>query len=400
MIDASTDAVTGSFPASAPSFLAYDSQTNALYVASRENGQILAYNATTYASLGPALDIQSSIVAGGIAYDANDHDVYVSNMDDSSISVISTTTQYPVTFTESGLVSGTSWSVDLNGTSNSSTTPNIGFVEPDGTLPFTVGPVSGYVANVTAADVTVSGAGVTVYIGFTSTSPASYPVMFNETGLPSGTMWSVTLGGVNLGSVTSSISFSESAGPYTFAVGSVPGYGASPSSGSIVVTNAPRFEDITFSAGSGALTASLTAEPASLTLGDSTTLTTTTGGGVAPFSYVYTGLPKGCTTANSTSLPCTSTTLGTFNVTVTVTDHSGAHAVANATLKVLASPSSSSGPSGLSTTDWVIIAIVVIAALLALLFVVGRRRRKVTEAPSTSGVPPLPMPPPPPAAPP
>ncbi|MGA8274794.1 MAG: YncE family protein [Thermoplasmata archaeon] len=394
VINASTNQLVGSFSSYAPSYLAYDSGTNSLYMSSRENGQVNAYNATTYALLGPPLNIQSSIISGGIAYSATTGYIYVSNMYDSSISILSgvNVTSYPVTFVESGLTTGTTWGVTLGGSPNDSVGRTIGFIEPNGTYPFTIASVTGYVANVTSGDVLVSDGPATVYIGFTTQSSSnSYPVQFNETGLPAGTQWGVSLapsfaGGSSSVAAPSSIVLEAPNSTYTFTVAAVPGYSASPSSGSLTVAGLPLYQKIAFTAGASALTASLTVDPTSLTLGTSAGFTTTPGGGTPPYSYVYSGLPTGCTTSSVAAFTCTPTVTGTFTITVNVTDLNGAHAVAHATLTV-ASPSSPAGTSGLSTLDWGLLVVVVLVILLLLFFFLWRRRRKdePTPAPKPEG---------------
>jgi hypothetical protein len=77
--------------------------------------------------------------------------------------------EYAVKFTETGLPAGTSWSVTLNGTQESSTSTTLTFTEPDGVYLFMVGPVSGYTVN-PEGNVTVSGGPVDVPIVYTSTS--------------------------------------------------------------------------------------------------------------------------------------------------------------------------------------------------------------------------------------
>ncbi len=77
---------------------------------------------------------------------------------------------YPVTFSETGLPNGTTWSVALNGTTRSSTGPAIQFTEVNGNYSFTIGTVSGYSANPPSGSVTVSGGPVSRTIAF---SPAS-----------------------------------------------------------------------------------------------------------------------------------------------------------------------------------------------------------------------------------
>ena len=201
---------------------------------------------------------------------------------------------YAVSFTESGLPTGTSWWVILAGNEISSTSGTITFQEPDGTysyqvdnsppngVQYTVSPSSGtvsvsgfsstnyifytvnYYLTVNAnsqSDGTVSpssgwylagetwtlfaipnfgyslsswtGTGAGSYSG-TSSSPSitlngpitetanfyqqSYTVTFSESGLPSGTVWWVDLGGLNLSSSSPSINFNLPDGTYDYTV--------------------------------------------------------------------------------------------------------------------------------------------------------------------------------------
>ena len=74
---------------------------------------------------------------------------------------------YPVTFPEGGLPSGTSWSVQVNGTSVSATAPSpVAFQLPNGTYAFQVASVDGYSATPRSGRVVVSGASVTTSIAF------------------------------------------------------------------------------------------------------------------------------------------------------------------------------------------------------------------------------------------
>jgi YVTN family beta-propeller protein len=87
---------------------------------------------------------------------------------------------YAVTFTESGLPSGTSWNVTLGTSTQSSTGSTITFPEPNATYSFTVGSVSGYVTNPSSGAVTVQGTAVNQAVQFTipaiSVSPGRGPV--------------------------------------------------------------------------------------------------------------------------------------------------------------------------------------------------------------------------------
>ncbi|MGI0140237.1 MAG: hypothetical protein ACREBT_03690, partial [Thermoplasmata archaeon] len=162
---------------------------------------------------------------------------------------------YPVTFTESGLPSGATWCVTLNGTFQESTQSSIRFYEPNGTYAYTilndtrlviVAPENG--------SVTIQGASVSK----TATiSAAPLTITFTETGLPSGTTWSVDLNGTPNSSMGPTVSFSASwtfshTGPhwwdvsvscsYQFTVNLVSDFTASPSSGVLRVnmTNHPQ----------------------------------------------------------------------------------------------------------------------------------------------------------------
>ncbi|MEM4067527.1 MAG: hypothetical protein QXV17_11800, partial [Candidatus Micrarchaeaceae archaeon] len=88
-----------------------------------------------------------------------------------------TTTQYIVTFTESGLPSGTSWSVSMEGTTNNAVAPNsISFNAPNGTYNYTINAVSGYAASTSSGTVTVNGANISQSISFTKTTSTSLNV--------------------------------------------------------------------------------------------------------------------------------------------------------------------------------------------------------------------------------
>ncbi|MGC8861089.1 MAG: hypothetical protein ACP5QH_07830, partial [Thermoplasmata archaeon] len=73
-----------------------------------------------------------------------------------------------------------------------------------------------------------------------------YNVTFTESGLPAGTEWSVTLNGVTETANTSVIAFTEPNGTYEYTIGTVTGYTASPSSGTITVNGTNVTEAITF----------------------------------------------------------------------------------------------------------------------------------------------------------
>ena len=106
------------------------------------------------------------------------------------------TADFPVVFTETGLPTGTSWAVTLNGTPESSTTTTITFEEPNGLYLFTVPPVSGY-STILEGNITVAGEPVDFTIGFSSNAspPPSCP-SFNWAGA-NNTLYGDCTGGFN-----------------------------------------------------------------------------------------------------------------------------------------------------------------------------------------------------------
>ncbi|MCL5787329.1 MAG: hypothetical protein M1581_01785 [Candidatus Thermoplasmatota archaeon] len=80
------------------------------------------------------------------------------------------TTKYNVTFTESGLPSGTSWFVTLNGSKQSSTSSTITFSETNGTYTYTVGQVTGYNISSPSGNAKVSGTYLNITITYTNTT--------------------------------------------------------------------------------------------------------------------------------------------------------------------------------------------------------------------------------------
>lgn len=79
-----------------------------------------------------------------------------------------------------------------------------------------------------------------------------YPVTFSESGLPANTNWSVTLNGATSSSSGAAIQFAEFDGNYSFSIGTLPGYTASPQSGSVNVNGGPVSRAIAFSSAASA----------------------------------------------------------------------------------------------------------------------------------------------------
>jgi DNA-binding beta-propeller fold protein YncE len=181
------------------------------------------------------------------AYDDSNGYLYACNFDSNNLSAIST---WPtVTFRESGLPSMLAWGVSIDGrpvvTSNSS---SLTTDAPIGTHAYriVVPSNSSWIATGGTFDV-ANYTGRLVSVRFQPT----YAVGFSESGLPTGTAWSVTFDGIAKNG-TGDLSFAGILnGTYGFTVGSLvnPGFGGyvpTPSAGSLSVKGQAASESIVF----------------------------------------------------------------------------------------------------------------------------------------------------------
>jgi YVTN family beta-propeller protein len=74
------------------------------------------------------------------------------------------------------------------------------------------------------------------------------------------------------------------------------------------------------------------ASPSSLVLGGTSYLNVSAAGGLPPYTYAYTGLPAGCSTASTSTLACKPTATGSFTIRVYVNDTKGNSSSATTTL--------------------------------------------------------------------
>ncbi len=190
---------------------------------------VAKYHITTGASSGPVRETDPTIAVGW------------------------SPTKFTVKFTEKGLKSAwkTEWSVTLDGVTKSGTGGSLSFAGlAPGTYPYTIGSVANYSLNRSysgSVDLLATGEAeiaATVALKWTL---VTYHVSFEEKGLPSGTLWSVTLNGVTKTGTGSKITFAISNGTYAFSV-SASGYASTPSSGSVTVAGAPITEHVKFAA--------------------------------------------------------------------------------------------------------------------------------------------------------
>jgi DNA-binding beta-propeller fold protein YncE len=328
--------------------------------------------------------------ASSVAFDPVTGDLYSGDSIDGTVAVItplsgSSSTHYPVTFTETGLPSGTSWSVTFNSTQNSSTTDSIGYSVLDGSYSYTVGTVTGYTPAPASGPVTVNGGPESIPILFTATPPGDYSVTFTETGLPTGTSWSVTFNATPSASTTSSIGYTVPDGSYSFTVGTVTGYTPTPASGPVTVNGGPQAIPIVFTA---------------------------TPPGTYLVRFTETGLPAGTSwTVTLESTPGSSTTdtilfaegNNTYSFTVgTVSGYTAAPSSGSVvvdggpvsktiTFTAVTTPppsSSSSGFLGLPGSDGYVLLGLLVAALVVLLLLLAARRHKLPIVFTEVGLPP------------
>jgi YVTN family beta-propeller protein len=250
-----TDSVLATLPIGAlQGGFAYDPTQGEEYATNYAIGD--AHIGTNVTVISDATDsIVASVTVGdepvGASFDAATDQVFVANYGLGTVSIIGQVPGYTATFTESGLPSGTTWTVVLNGSTQSSSGSSIVFPATNGTEPFTVNSVSGYTAAPTSGSLTIEGTSVAKAIQFTATSsgsspPPTYAVTFSESGLTTGTGWTVDLNGTSKGSTTTLIEFDASNGTETFTVGAVTGYTVAPASGSVTISGAPAGESLIF----------------------------------------------------------------------------------------------------------------------------------------------------------
>lgn len=161
-------------------------------------------------------------------------------------------------------------------------------------------------------------------------------------GGPTITSFSASPSSVTAGSSTTfTVTASGGTTPYTFAYTSLPSPCTSvnattlpctPSTAGsytvgVTVTDAAHRSNstttvltVTPATGLGPTVSSFSATVNPVPVNTATTLQVTTTGGSGGNSYAYSGLPSGCGSQNTASLPCTPTSTGTFSVVVTVTD--------------------------------------------------------------------------------
>jgi len=149
----------------------------------------------------------ANIISGGITYIPTPNAGYVT-VNGANVNKAITFTQqsYAVTFTETGLPSGSVWYVNLtNGQTFSTSSTSMTFNEPDGSYSYSVSTNNpAYAPSMSSGSFTIDNSPVSLSVTFIENT---YSLTFTESGLPSGTLWGVTLDTSSQTSTTTVITF-------------------------------------------------------------------------------------------------------------------------------------------------------------------------------------------------
>ena len=229
---------------SSPIALLWDEPAHVLVSANSDDSNVSIVS-------GPTARVTDTLVVGdspdALTNDPSRGLVYVTSWQSDNLSVLYPPPQYPATFSESGLPSETGWWVNVTGQAAAhSTTMSMTAYLPNGSYTYMVSTVD-KMYQASGGTFTVRGAAVSASVTFVQ---VTYRVTFYESGLPSGTNWSVTANGVTSYSTTYSIVFTEPNGTYAFSVVPVSGYTVAPSARNLTVQGSSVSQVVTFSASS------------------------------------------------------------------------------------------------------------------------------------------------------
>ncbi|MFG1530621.1 MAG: hypothetical protein AAFA34_05045, partial [Thermoplasmata archaeon] len=201
---------------------------------------LLEFNGTAYPSDGPSLTL--TVGNGSYAYRVVPTPGWSASPASGTVTVQGSGVQigllfarvvYSVTFTETGLPSGTNWSVVVNGTRLSTTGPSLTGSLPNGSYPYRVVGVAGYSTAEYAGTIAVNDSAVTVTVHWT---PVTYPVVVTVQGLPNGTVWTLLVNGQPILAHSSTVTLELPNGTYTLEAVAPAGYRLTSPLGNLTVT--------------------------------------------------------------------------------------------------------------------------------------------------------------------
>ena len=153
-----------------------------------------------------------------------------------------TLVEYELTFVETGLTAGSTWSVNLSGQIISSTTDSIMYTLANGSYNYTITGPANYGSTPSYGKAVVYGEDSQVNVSFSTTL---HKVTFNFVGHTSGTSWEILFNGNAYTVSGNSLSVVMVNGLYNYSITTANEYWASPASGSVLVLNSDTSLNIT-----------------------------------------------------------------------------------------------------------------------------------------------------------
>jgi hypothetical protein len=151
-------------------------------------------------------------------------------------------------FVESGLPTGTPWTVRFNGVVEVGLTNSIGVVSSVGArTPFTfsIPTVLNHAASPASGSGTLGAGLVTEAVTF---AVPTYPLTFTESGLPNGTSWNVVVNSTSLPNSAATVMENLPNGTYTYRIVPVPGYASNPGTATVTIAGGPQAVSVAFTA--------------------------------------------------------------------------------------------------------------------------------------------------------
>jgi len=287
--------------------------------------------------------------------------------------------KFALTFQESGLPSGTLWTVSIAGSMNlSSNGSSIAFNLLNGSYSFAIAsPLPGWEVQPANGSVTVNGSATAFPVAFLQ---PTYAVLFNETGLPAGSLWSVIVsGGPNLTSSSPSEPvWNAINGSYSYVVSTLTaGYAPLDRVANVSVAGVGQTVTITFVQ----VVYRVSFDESGLSNGTAWSVTLA-GLGTFPgtSSSIVVEIPNGSYALSATGPTGYSVSLGSLVVTV-----AGLNETVNVEFHSTSSSTGTGTPLGLSGTTWLLVVAVIVAAAVVLALLLFRRRPATPRQAPTEG---------------
>ena len=161
-------------------------------------------------------------------------------------------------------------------------------------------------------------------------------VNFGQSGLPSSTPWTASVESDQKSTSGTLLSFYVPTGSYAWRLSGGAGYFPDPSAGVVSVGSAGIGVSIVWEA----VVLQSTAESGTIDIGQSLTFSVSLANGSVGDSFSWTGLPAGCSSANSSTIACAPTAQANYSVEARLTDANGFLATSAAfALEVFSDPS-------------------------------------------------------------